>query len=57
MYQSSSTPRINIIGTKRLSVHRYSLGVALWTSADYLLDEEEEPALSADFWYGQFERG
>jgi adenine phosphoribosyltransferase len=27
----------------------YSLGVALWTSADYLLDEEEEPALSADF--------
>jgi len=27
----------------------YSLGVALWTSADYLLDEEEEPALSAEF--------
>lgn len=27
----------------------YSLGVALWTSTDYLLDEEEEPELSAEF--------
>lgn len=29
---------------------RYSLGVALWTSADYLLDEDEEPSLTVEFW-------
>lgn len=57
--ESASTIEADMYPRKLMSIKakrhqkRYSLGVCLWTSADYLLDEEEEPALSSEFWYAK----